>query len=164
MPSYSGDGANHFGILEECRKIDRELDQLDGQLNELNSVFGQTLARPDMPSGEINNLSSQIITRYITLVSGVKNIKLQPESGNERNASQVGNVDRRLRRTYHRYQVLEADFRRESKEASKHQFRITHPDATDAEVEDAVADTDTPVFQQVVRLFCRHLFFNASVC
>lgn len=137
-------------ILDECREVDRALDELDDQLNHLERVFRQVLARPDMPSGEINSLSSQIMTGYRGLVSRVKNIKSKPESGNPRNAPQVGKVDRRLKATIQRYQTLEADFRRDSQQAAERQYRIVRPDATDAEVREAVQDPDAPIFQQAL--------------
>ncbi|KAF1841464.1 t-SNARE [Cucurbitaria berberidis CBS 394.84] len=153
MQSYNnggGGGADPNAILNECREVDRALDQLDDQLNNLERVFRQVLARPDMPSGEITNLSSQIMTGYRALVSRVKNIKSKPESGSPRNAPQVGKVDRRLKATINRYQTLEADFRRDSQAAAERQYRIVRPDATDAEVREAVADPDAPIFQQAL--------------
>lgn len=144
-------------ILNECREVDRALDQIDGQLDNLERIFKQVLARPDMPSGEITNLSTQIMTGYRALVSRVKNIKSKPESGNPRNAPQVGKVDRRLKATINKYQNLEADFRRDSQQAAERQYRIVKPDATDAEVRAAVEDPDAPIFQQAVRIPIRGL-------
>ncbi|KAF1945123.1 syntaxin [Clathrospora elynae] len=150
MQSYSGGGANPNAILNECREVDRALDDLDQQLSNLDRIFRQSLARPDMPSGEITNLSSQIMTGYRGLVSRVKNIKSKPESGSPRNAPQVGKVDRRLKATINKYQTLEADFRRESQVAAERQYRIVRPDATDAEVRDAVSNPNAPIFQQAL--------------
>ncbi|KAH7078499.1 t-SNARE [Paraphoma chrysanthemicola] len=141
---------NVNAILDECRDVDRALDDLDGQLANLERVFKQVLARPDMPSGEINSLSSQIMTGYRGLVSRVKNIKSKRESGSPRNAPQVGKVDRRLKATIQRYQTLESEFRRDSQAAAERQYRIVRPDATDAEVREAVADPDAPIFQQAL--------------
>ncbi|KAF3051621.1 Plasma membrane t-SNARE, secretory vesicle fusion [Didymella keratinophila] len=153
MQNYSGQGgagADPNAILNECREVDRALDDLDGQLANLERVFRQVLARPDMPSGEINNLSTQIMTGYRGLVSRVKNIKSKPESGSPRNAPQVGKVDRRLKATINKYQTLEADFRRDSQAAAERQYRIVRPDATEEEVREAVADPDAPIFQQAL--------------
>lgn len=155
MQNYGGQparSADPNAILNECREVDRALDDLDGQLANLERVFRQVLARPDMPSGEINNLSTQIMTGYRGLVSRVKNIKSKPESGSPRNAPQVGKVDRRLKATINKYQTLEADFRRDSQAAAERQYRIVRPDATEEEVREAVADPDAPIFQQAVRM------------
>ena len=138
-------------ILNECREVDRAIDDLNSQLKQLQNVFGQVLARPDMPSGEINNISSQIMTSYRGLVGRVKNIKSKPESGSPRNAPQVGRVDRRLRATLGEYQTIEAKFRADSKAAAARQYRIVAPNATDPEVEAAIENPEAPIFQQAVR-------------
>ena len=150
QPYGNKGGADPNAILNECREVDRALDQLDSQLDNLERQFKQVLARPDMPSGEITNLSSQIMTGYRALVTRVKNIKSKPESGNPRNAPQVGKVDRRLKATINKYQNLEAEFRRDSQAAAERQYRIVKPDATDEEVRQAVEDPDAPIFQQAV--------------
>jgi syntaxin 1B/2/3 len=148
---YAAGGADPNAILNECREVDRALDRIDSQLDELESMFKQVLARPDMPSSRITDLSSQIMTGYRALVARVKNIKSKPESGNPRNAPQVGKVDRRLKTTINKYQNLEADFRRDSQAAAERQYRIVKPDATDEEVRQAVEDPEAPIFQQAVR-------------
>jgi syntaxin 1B/2/3 len=152
VPSQTSDGVSPYDILDECRDIGVALNQLDDQLVNLEGVFKRSLARPDMPSGEINSLSSQIMTGYRDLLSRVKKIKLKPESGTPRNAPQVGTVETRLKATYKRYLTLESKFRNQSQVAAKRQYRIVSPDATDEEIRGAVSDTDTPIFQQAVSI------------
>ena len=154
MQNYGGQpaqSADPNAILNECREVDRAIDDLNSQLKQLQNVFGQVLARPDMPSGEINDLSSQIMTSYRNLVNRVKNIKSKPESGSPRNAPQVGKVDRRLKGTLETYQKIEAEFRKNSRAAAERQYRIVAPNATDDEVKEAVQDPEAPIFQQAVR-------------
>lgn len=165
MQSYGGGAsANPNAILDECREVDRALDDLDAQLSNLDRVFKQSLARPDMPSGEINNLSSQIMTGYRGLVTRVKAIKSKPDSGHPRNAPQVGKVDRRLKATINKYQSLESDFRRDSQAAAERQYRIVRPDATEQEVRDAVADPDAPIFQQALLNSDRRGQASSTLC
>jgi DNA repair exonuclease SbcCD ATPase subunit len=80
------------------------------------------------------------MTKYRGLVSRVKNIKQQPESGNPRNAPQVGKVDRRLKTAINQYQQVEREFRKASQDQMARQYRIVRPDASDAEVREAVED------------------------
>jgi syntaxin 1B/2/3 len=154
MQPYGGQpaGADPNAILNECREIDRALDQIDGQLDSLERMFKQVLARPDMSSAQITNLSSEVMTGYRGLVARVKNIKSKPESGSPRNAPQVGKVDRRLKTTINKYQTLEAEFRRDSQAAAERQYRIVRPDATEEEVRQAVEDPEAPIFQQAVSI------------
>jgi syntaxin 1B/2/3 len=155
---HDGGYGNARAILEECRKANVALDQLDKQLDNLKSLFLQVPARPNMPSNEINTLSSQIMTGYRVLVSGVKRIKSNPESGSPRTAPQVGLLDGRLKAAIQRYQTLKTGFRTDSQQAAKRQYRIVRPDATDAEVWEAVLDPAEPIFIQAVsirRLRCK---------
>lgn len=149
MGSVRG-GTDPNAILNECRSIDQYLDQLDSKLDHLERTFKQVLARPDMSSREIEALSSDVMTEYHHLVERVKKVKSKPESGNPRNAPQVGKVDRRLKATINRYQNLEADFRRDSQAAAERQYRIVRPDATEEEVRQAVEDPAAPIFQQAL--------------
>lgn len=150
QPYGHAEGADPNAILNDCREVDRALDQINTQLDNLERSFKQVISRPDMPTGEITAQSTQIMTGYRALVSRVKAIKSKPESGSPRNAPQVGRVDRRLKQTINRYQNLEAEFRRDSQAAAERQYRIVKPDATDAEVREACADPDTPIFQQAL--------------
>jgi syntaxin 1B/2/3 len=152
VPSQTSDGVSPYGILNECRDIGDALNQLDDQLIDLEGVFERSLARPDMPSGEINSLSSQIMTGYRGLVSRVKKIKSKPESGTPRNAPQVRMVDLRLKTLINRYQQLESAFRNQSQAAAERQYRIVRPDATEEEVRVAVSKPDAPIFQQAVSI------------
>ncbi|KAL6712639.1 hypothetical protein ACN47E_000516 [Coniothyrium glycines] len=152
MQSYSGGGADPNAILNECLEIERALDQLDGQLTNLDRVFKQSLARPDASGtkNEIEGLSTQIMTAYRALGDRVKRIKSTPGSDSGRNAPRVGKVKRRLQATIERYQSLEADFRRESQQAAARQYRIVRPDASEEEVQEAVSDPSAPIFQQAL--------------
>ncbi|KAF2192276.1 t-SNARE [Zopfia rhizophila CBS 207.26] len=150
QPYGQSAGADPNAILNECREVDRALDQINGQLDNLGRVFKAALAQPDKPSGEISSLSSQIMTGYRALVTRVKNIKSKPESGSPRNAPQVGKVDRRLKQTINRYQTLEAEFRRESQAATARQYLIVNPNATDEEVQQAVENPTAQVFQDAL--------------
>jgi syntaxin 1B/2/3 len=121
-------------------------------LTNLEHVFNRSLARPDMPSSEINSLSSQIMTGYRSLVSCVKKIKLDPESRKPKTVGHVKLVDSRLKTLINRYQTLESKFRNQSQEAAKRQYRIVSPYAAEAELREAVSDPHAPIFQQAVSI------------
>jgi syntaxin 1B/2/3 len=143
-------GLSATDIRNECRDIESEIDSLDGHLSNLDRVFKQSLSRPDMPSGEIDSLSTQIMAEYRGLVGRMKLIKSKRESKNPTAANHVAKADRRLKATIHKYQQLENSFRKDSQQAAERQYRIVRPDATDAEVREAVADPSAPIFQQAV--------------
>ena len=143
-------------ILNECRAIDRAIDDIEQELQRLDGVQQRYLADTntsrESPLGrEVDRLSQNIMTEYRGLVDRVRNIKSDRESGNPRNAPQVGKVDRRLKTTINRSQQLERDFRRRAQEQIARQYRIVRPDASDAEVQEAVEDTSNQqVFSQAV--------------
>jgi len=152
MDEYSdrNAGMSAADIRNDCITIEREIDQLDGQLSDLDRVFRQSLSRPDMPSHEIDNLSAQIMATYRGLVSRMKFLKSKREASNPQCANHVSKADRRLKQTIQKYQTLESTFRKESQQAAERQYRIVRPDATDAEVREAVSDPNAPIFQQAV--------------
>jgi syntaxin 1B/2/3 len=143
-------------ILNECRAIDRAIDDIEQELQRLEGVQQRYLADTntsrESPLGrEVDRLSQNIMTEYRGLVDRVRNIKSDRESGNPRNAPQVGKVDRRLKTTINKSQQLERDFRRRAQEQIARQYRIVRPDASDAEVQEAVEDTSNQqVFSQAV--------------
>lgn len=87
---------------------------------------------------EIDQTRDSVITTYRGLITRVKNIKLQPESGNLRTAPQVGKVNRRLKSTFQKYQQVERIFRQESEKQIARQYRIVRPDASDSDVSEAI--------------------------
>jgi t-SNARE complex subunit (syntaxin) len=157
MNGAQGRGPDY--ILNECRGVDRAIDEIEKELQRLEGVQQRYLADTntsrESPLGrEVDRLSQNIMTEYRGLVGRVKNIKQNPESGNPRNAPQVGKIDRRLKTTITRSQQLERDFRRKAQEQIERQYRIVRPDASDAEVREAVEDTSNQqVFSQAV---CNH--------
>ena len=150
----AGRGPDH--ILNECRNIDRAIDDIENELERLTGVQQRYLADTntsrESPLGrEVDRLSQNIMTSYRGLVNRVKTIKQDKESGNPRNVPQVGKVDRRLKTTINKSQQVERDFRRRAQEQIERQYRIVRPDASDAEVREAVEDTSNQqVFSQAV--------------
>ncbi|KAF2440361.1 t-SNARE [Karstenula rhodostoma CBS 690.94] len=143
-------GADPNAILNECREVDRALDQLDSQLDDLERASKRAMQSTNTSSREVEGLTSQVMTGYRALVTRVKNIKSKPESGNPRNAPQVGKVDRRLKATMNRYMNLEKEHRRDQEESFKRQYRIVNPEASEEEVQGALGTNDEGVFTQAL--------------
>src|SRR5271170_1616737 len=88
-----GRGPDH--ILNECRAIDRAIEEIEQELQRLDGVQQRYLADTntsrESPLGrEVDRLNQNIMASYRSLVGRVKKIKQDPESGNPRNAPQVG--------------------------------------------------------------------------
>ncbi|KAH0836179.1 hypothetical protein AYO21_08618 [Fonsecaea monophora] len=138
-------GADPNRILNECRAVDQAIDEIEADLQRLKGLQARYLADTNTSAQsplrvEVDRTGETIMTKYRGLVSRVKNIKQQPESGNPRNAPQVGKIDRRLKTAINQYQQVEREFRKASQEQMARQYRIVRPDASDAEVREAVED------------------------
>jgi len=144
-------GADPNRVLNECRAVDQAIDEIEGDLQRLRGLQSRYLADTNTSAQsplriEVDRTGENIMTKYRGLVTRVKAIKSQPESGNPRNAPQVGKVDRRLKTAINQYQQVEREFRKASQEQMARQYRIVRPDASDAEVREAVED---PSNQQI---------------
>lgn len=138
-------GADPNRILNETRAVDQAIDEIEADLQRLRGLQSRYLADTNTSAQsplriEVDRTGDNIMTKYRGLVTRVKNIKSQPESGNPRNAPQVGKVDRRLKTAINQYQQVEREFRKASQEQMARQYRIVRPDASDAEVREAVED------------------------
>lgn len=145
-------------ILNECRAVDFAIDRIELDLTALSGVHHRYLADTDTSSEspmarEVDRLTQKIMTEYRGLVSQVRNIKSDPESGSPRNAPQVGRLDRKLKATIHSSQNLDREFRTKCLEQMRRQYHIVRPELSEAEVAEAVSDPSTfnqQVFSQAL--------------
>lgn len=146
-------------ILNECRDIDKGIDSIQRNLDRLRFLQQRAIDDPDASQGtqtnrELDSLSTDTMTLYRSFAARIKNIKQQKESGEPRNAPQVGLVDRKLKTAINEYQQVDRDFRHKLSEQMARQYRIVRPDASDQEVQEAIQDTsNNQVFSQAV---CRY--------
>lgn len=146
-------------ILNECRDIDRGIDSIQRNLERLRFLQQRAIDDPDASQGtqtnrELDSLSSDTMTLYRSFAARIKTIKSQKESGEPRNAPQVGLVHRKLQSAINEYQNVEKDFRHKLSAQMERQYRIVRPDASDQEVQEAIQDTsNNQVFSQAVCYF-----------
>lgn len=153
MSNLGGNDPNR--ILNECRAIDRAIDEVEADLQTIRGLQRSFLSDPDAspnsPLGQrLDQDTNDVKAKYRSLVNRVKKIKSDPESGNPRNAPQVGKVDRRLKTTINQFQQNERDYRKEAEAQMARQYRIVRPDASDAEVREAVESPNQQIFSQAV--------------
>ena len=148
-PSNGGSGS--ATILNDCRSIDKAIDDLESRLQGLQSLHRRVL-NDQASSSQIDTENSDIMTTYRSLGSRLKAIKSDPASQSASTAPQVGRVDRRLKAAITQYQRVEAEFRKAMQAQQARQYRIVRPEATDAEVAAAVEDSDggDRIFQQAL--------------
>ncbi|CAG8978662.1 hypothetical protein HYALB_00011759 [Hymenoscyphus albidus] len=137
--------------LEKCTAINDEIDYLEKtELPALRMIQQSSLtsADPASTSSALDEKSASIMARYRELVNEVRMLKSSPQSAELR---PVGQVDRRLKAAIQQYQSIDNDFSKKSKDQMARQFRIVRPDASEAEVREAVEDPNGgQVFSQAM--------------
>ncbi|KFY88889.1 hypothetical protein V498_06622 [Pseudogymnoascus sp. VKM F-4517 (FW-2822)] len=143
-------------ILNECREIDKGIDAIERNLETIRMLQQRALDDPDSSqqsatNSQLDSISSETMTMYRSFAARIKSIKQQPESGSPKNAPQLGKVDRKLKAAINQYQNVESDFRKKLQAQMARQYRIVRPDASEAEVRNAVEDTSNQqVFSQAL--------------
>lgn len=140
-------------ILNACREVDRGIDEIEVTLKALQNTQTTYLNDASGSQGaykQLENMNASTMALYRNLVGKVKSIKQKPESGSPRNAPQVGKVDRRLKETINKYQQVDRDFRRRLDDQAARQYRIVRPDATEAEVREAIEEPNQQMFSQAL--------------
>jgi syntaxin 1B/2/3 len=144
-------------ILNECKDIGLGIDKIENNLERLRSLQQRALDDPDSSAQsntnmQLDSLTSETMTLYREFAGRIRSIKQRPDSGSPRNASQVKNIDRRLKTAIQQYQRLESDFRAKLRDQMARQYRIVNPNASQAEVESVVSDTSAnqQVFSQAL--------------
>ncbi|KAL9001901.1 MAG: hypothetical protein Q9188_005141 [Gyalolechia gomerana] len=149
-------GRDPNAILNECREIDRGIDSIERNLERLRFLQQRAIDDVDASQNtatnrELDGLSSETMTLYRNFGHRLKIIKGMKESGDPRNSPQVGRVDRKLKTAINEYQQVDSDFRKKLSAQMERQYRIVRPDASDAEVREAVEDTsNNQVFSQAL--------------
>jgi len=149
-------GRSRDTILNECKDVDRGIDTIERNLETLRGLHRQAANATDTSANnpltrEMDRASNDTMDLYRNFVARMKKIKSDPESGNPRNAPQVGRVDRRLKDAINKYQQVEQQYRKAMQEQITREYRIVRPDASDAEVREAAEDTsNNQVFSQAV--------------
>ncbi|KAI1463226.1 t-SNARE [Daldinia caldariorum] len=148
-------GGNANSILNEVSEINRGIDTIDRNLDQLKVLQQRALDDADTSASSNTNrqldaLSSQTMAEYRSLTERVRQLKSNPES-QQKFAQQVRRVDGRLKDAIRAYQGVESAFRKKTQEQMARQYRIVRPDADEAEVQAAVEDqTGGQVFQQAL--------------
>ncbi|KAH7156189.1 t-SNARE [Dactylonectria macrodidyma] len=143
-------------ILNECRDIDRGIENVEKNLEQLRILQQRTLDDADSSSNSAANrqleaLSTETMALYRGLTERVRTVKSNPESQSPKNSPQVSRVDRRLKDAIRQYQSVESQFSKRTQEQMARQYRIVRPDASEQEIREAVEDTSgRQVFSQAM--------------
>jgi syntaxin 1B/2/3 len=154
--SQFGRGSDPNAILNECREIDKGIDEIKASLSNLSTLQNRSLVETDssaqsQTNRQLDAISSETMGMYRNFAGRIKAIKQQRESGTPKNAPQVGKIDRKLKAAIQEYQSMDSAYRKKLQEQMARQYRIVRPDASEAEVREAVEDTSNQqVFSQAL--------------
>jgi syntaxin 1B/2/3 len=140
-------------ILQRCSEINNGVSEVESKLNRIAMLQKRSLSESgnSATKQELDALTEETMAQYRKLTQQVREVKSDPASGQSMNASQVRFVEKRLRDAIQKYQELESGYRTETRNQVERQFRIVRPDATDAEVREAVENSSSDqVFQQAL--------------
>jgi syntaxin 1B/2/3 len=153
---YGHQGPDPNAILNQCRDVDRGIDTVETYIDEINTMYRRLLgdadpARENAIRAQADNLAEETKNLYRNLIERMKAVKQMPDADSPRNRPQIGKVERRLKAAITSYQQVQSDFRKGSEQQMARQYRIVRPDASDAEVREAVQDTSNQqIFSQAV--------------
>lgn len=138
--------ADPNAILNECRDIDRGIDTVEQNLEQLRMIQQQSLNDVDSSGSSAANrqldaLSADTMSLYRDLTERVRTVKSSPEANSAKNNPHVTRIDRRLKAAITQYQQVESQFRKRTQDQMARQYRIVRPDATEQEIQAAVQDT-----------------------
>lgn len=140
-------------ILNECRAVDAAVDELEGKLQRLKATQAASVnaTDPKTITPALDQETQELLSSYRRLVDRMKRIKQDKDSGNPRNAPQVGRVDRKVKSSMNNFQKADSEYRQKLQSRMERDYRIVRPDASDAEVREAVQDpSNTQVFSQAL--------------
>ncbi|CAK7272807.1 hypothetical protein SEPCBS119000_005318 [Sporothrix epigloea] len=143
-------------ILNECRSIDRGINQIDENLNQLRMLQDRSLNEADASASstarQLDSLASDTMALYRQLTARVRQVKSRQDAQLAKNAPQVGRVDRRLKQAIQSYQQVESSFRKKTQDQMARQYRIVRPDASESEIRALVDDgaAGSQMFQQAM--------------
>ncbi|KKZ67963.1 hypothetical protein EMCG_06369 [[Emmonsia] crescens] len=138
-------------ILNQCKDIEQGIEEVEKSIEQVQGLYRRLLtdadpARENAIRSQADGLATDAKRLYQNLIQRLKSIKQSPGAGESINSAQIGKVERRLKTAITNFQRVQSEFRKDLEAQMARQYRIVRPDATDAEVQEAVQD---PSKQQI---------------
>lgn len=138
ISEINNDLENYSQLVDLIQNGQREL------LNEVNEENEIVLRK------KLDSLSSQASSLQQTLKTKIKNAQATAGSDSAKKA-QAENSRQKFLKLIQDYRVVEADYREENKAQAARQYKIVRPDASEAEVDEAINDVGgQQIFSQAI--------------
>lgn len=141
-----------FGEIEDVK---RHLVQYDDNIERIEGLHRRSLAETNVENDEVIQRQLETLmadTRALsqTLKTRIKTLESKSQNDSTKK-TQTENLRRQFMSLIQKFQATEAAFRQRYHDVAERQFRIVQPDATDAEVQEAIDDVSgQQVFSQAL--------------
>ena len=141
-------------VLQECGRIDKVLDGIKNrQLKTIQQLQQSSLHNPDSSESrkaQFDSISSEIMGKYREEVVAVRRLRSQDKPGSK-NSGQINRVHNKLEDAIRNYRSMDLEFQKKLREQMARQYRIVRPEASEAEIQDAVeSEGQQQVFSQAL--------------
>lgn len=150
----SQDPSDHVPFFEEVDDIKRSLVQYDDNIERIEELHKRSLAETDADNDmfiqkQIEGLAGETRELAETLKHRIRTLQ-STSMRNPTRKTQAEDLKRQFMRLIQKYSATEATFKNRYRDAAARQYRIVRPEATEAEVAQAVDSGETQVFQQAL--------------
>ena len=143
-------------FFDEVDDIKKAVLQYDQNIDSIESLHKRALSEISEEQAaytreQIESLANETSALSQSLKDRIKSLQSRSAQDSTRK-TQAENVKRQFMNAIQRYQTVEATFRQKYREQAERQFRIVRPEATDAEVRDAIEDAQgEQIFSQALK-------------
>ena len=146
-PAYGRTNApqgDMMDFFEEVDEIKKSILQYDQNIDSIESLHKRSLneiseEQEAYTQEQIESLSDETSSLSQSLKDRIKSLQSRSTKDSTKK-TQAENLKRQFMNSIQRYQTVQATFRQRYRERAERQYRIVRPEATDAEVRDAIED------------------------
>ncbi|TVY23457.1 Protein SSO2 [Lachnellula hyalina] len=150
-------------IFEEIGAIKKKIQDMDsdsGELSAFKTLQQKSLNNPDPSASneQLDKKSNKIMADYRNLVERIRHLKSNPQIYKNQNYNKpISTIDSQLKNAMKTFEDMDTEFANKLREQMARQYRIVRPEASDAEVREAVGNqTNQQVFSQTLMQSNRH--------
>ncbi|KAI5289127.1 Plasma membrane t-SNARE, secretory vesicle fusion [Ascosphaera aggregata] len=132
-----------YAILNQCQDIRQGVTRVKSCIDKIEALQKRLLLEADLAAenevkAQAENLGEEVKADYRALIERMRIIKGTPGAGEEGNARHIRQVESQLKEVIESYQKMQREYRRGVQNQVERQYRIVKPNATDAEVQEAI--------------------------
>ncbi|KAI5288118.1 Plasma membrane t-SNARE, secretory vesicle fusion [Ascosphaera acerosa] len=132
-----------YAILNQCQDVRQGVTRVKSYIDKIEALQKRLLLEADLAAenevkAQAENLSEEVKAEYRALIERMRVIKGTPGAAEEGNARHIRQVESQLKEVIEDYQKMQREYRKGVESQVERQYRIVKPDATDAEVREAI--------------------------